>query len=178
MTSPDLKTAILTTIMAHLENWTEGAKFRPQCEQMVDAVMEQIEQSDTIATLTAERDRLREVAVYARAELSNYTRYVYGGKNRVVVDCIAELDAAIMPRDWGDDVQPGKCVLLEEAKPAVVLDGGLVAALEVATKWMAWWLSNEECECEAAHYCGKPQRQAELDMCLAIIAKAGNGGRA
>lgn len=50
---------------------------------------------NTIAALTAERDRLLEAAIYARAELSNYTRYVYGGKNREVVDCIAELDAAI-----------------------------------------------------------------------------------
>jgi len=61
--------------------------------QQLDEIGKQA--SDSIATLTAERDRLRDAATNARAELQNYDRYEYGGVNREVVDCIAELDAAL-----------------------------------------------------------------------------------
>ena len=47
------------------------------------------------AELRAERDGLRDAAINARAELQNHDRYEYGGINREVVDCIAELDAAL-----------------------------------------------------------------------------------
>lgn len=48
----------------------------------------------------------------------------------------------------------------------------LLDALQVTTKWMEWWLSNDICECEGSHVCGKPDRQEELDAARSAIAKA------
>jgi hypothetical protein len=62
--------------------------------QQLDEIGKQA--SSTIASLTAERDGLRSAAINARAELQNHVRAVYyGGQDHHVMDCIAELDAAI-----------------------------------------------------------------------------------
>lgn len=48
----------------------------------------------------------------------------------------------------------------------------LLESLQVTVKWMEWWLSQQICECEADHVCGKKERQQELDNARSAIAKA------
>lgn len=39
-----------------------------------------------------------------------------------------------LPRDWFPEIEPGQCVELETAKPAVVLDGAIQLKLDTATE--------------------------------------------
>lgn len=80
----------------------------------------------------------------------------------------------VMPREWGDDVQPGRCVLLEEAKPAVVLDGEL---LRVLGEYLPI-LERAELDPETWARLTEGTGIATLNRYRHIIAKAGNGGLA
>ena len=45
--------------------------------------------------------------------------------------------------------------------------------LKVATEWMEWWLGEDYCDCEEGHHtCGKHERDKELKLMQAAIAKA------
>ena len=49
---------------------------------------------------------------------------------------------------------------------------GLLSAAQTGAKWMRWWLEQNECECEAGHSCGKPERMRELEQMERAIADA------
>lgn len=80
----------------------------------------------------------------------------------------------VMPRDWFPEIEPGKCVLLEEAKPAVVLDGEL---LRVLGEYLPI-LERAELDPETWARLTEGTGIATLNRYRHIIAKAGNGGRA
>lgn len=48
----------------------------------------------------------------------------------------------------------------------------LLTAVEIGVRWMEWWLTQNECECEDQHKCGKSERQHELNIMKAALAKA------
>lgn len=80
----------------------------------------------------------------------------------------------VMPRDWHPEVEPGRCVELETAKPAVVLDGEL---LRVLGEYLPI-LERAELDPETWARLTEGTGIATLNRYRHIIAKAGNGGRA
>ena len=45
------------------------------------------------------------------------------------------------------------------------------AAIDIGSKWMLWWLDQEECACEYGHTCGRDERITELGQMEAALAK-------
>lgn len=80
----------------------------------------------------------------------------------------------VMPRDWFPEIKPGRCVELETAKPAVVLDGEL---LRVLGEYLPI-LERAELDPETWARLTEGTGIATLNRYRHIIAKAGNGGRA
>lgn len=47
----------------------------------------------------------------------------------------------------------------------------IIEAARTGARWMEWWPSQIECECDGVHICGLPDRQAELSQMKAALSR-------